>query len=284
MLAKNHETSTTYFLDSTIKFQRYGSFAGYIEHGLGLSQQELFQLQESLLSAKSVYGRPILVDLWVNLLPVLLVMFISPARTLAVILLLHTPKRSVTAFAYVVGMIGAMMLQGVLLGFLMSIVGLTVENRGGDLASVVSILFVVTGIILLVGGSKFIFEDDDDKAPPDWFSKIELMSPSQGLKLGFGWLLVSPKQWVLVLTTVAVIFAAYLSAVASIMNFFIFTLLVQTVFFVIISIEVLLPKRSQAILEGLFAWLKKHLRALAIGIFIGFGLFFIAKGLIGLAG
>jgi len=56
MLAKNHETSTTYFLDSTIKFQRYGSFAGYIEHGLGLSQQELFQLQESLLSAKSVYG------------------------------------------------------------------------------------------------------------------------------------------------------------------------------------------------------------------------------------
>ena len=66
----------------------------------------------------------------------------------------------------------------------MSVVGLTVERRGGDLATVVSILFVVTGIILLVGGSKFIFQDDDDKAPPDWLAKIELMSPSQAVKIG----------------------------------------------------------------------------------------------------
>ena len=223
-------------------------------------------------------------ELWANLLPILAVMFISPARTLAVILLLHTPKKAITALAYVVGMIGAMMVQGVLLGFLMSVVGLTVEKRGGDLATVVSILFVVTGIILLVGGSKFVFQDDDDKAPPDWFSKIELMSPTQALKLGFGWLMVSPKQWVLVLTAVAVIFAAYLPPAASIVNFFIFTMLVQTVFFIIIGIQVLLPKRSEAILDRLFAWLKKHLRVLAIVIFVGFGLFFLVKGLMGLAG
>jgi hypothetical protein len=223
-------------------------------------------------------------ELWANLLPILAVMFISPARTLAVILLLHTPKKAITALAYVVGMIGAMMVQGVLLGFLMSIVGLTVENRGGDLATVVSALFVVTGIILLAGGSKFVFQDDDDKAPPDWFSKIELMSPADALKLGFGWLMVSPKQWVLVLTAVAVIFAAYLPPAASIVNFFIFTMLVQTVFFIIIGIQVLLPKRSEAILDRLFAWLKKHLRVLAIVIFVGFGLFFLVKGLMGLAG
>lgn len=213
-----------------------------------------------------------------------MVMFISPARTLAVILLLHTPKKAATAFAYVVGMIGAMLVQGILLGFLMSIVGLTVEQRGGDLATVVSILFVVTGIILLVGGSKFIFQDDDDKAPPAWFSKIEMMSPSEALKLGFGWLMVSPKQWVLVLTAVAVIFSAYLPPATSIANYFIFTMLVQTVFFVIIGIQVLMPNRSQAMLDTLFAWLKKHLRALAIAIFVLFGLFFLVKGLIGLVG
>jgi hypothetical protein len=211
-------------------------------------------------------------------------MFISPARTLAVILLLHTPKKAVTAFTYVLRMINAMMVQGVLLGFLMSVVGLTVANRGGDLATVVSVLFVVTGIVLLVGGSKFVFQDDDDKAPPDWFSKTELMSPAEALKLGFGWIMVSPKQWVLVLTAVAVIFAAYLPPVASVVNFLLFALLVQTVFFVIIGIQVLLPKRSQAILDRLFSWLKKNLRVLAIVIFVGFGLFFLVKGLIGLAG
>ena len=199
------------------------------------------------------------------------------------ILLLHTPKKAVTAVNYVVGMIGAMMVQGILLGFLMSVVGLTVENRGGDLTTVVSILFVVTGIVLLAGGSKFVFQDDDDKAPPDWFSKIEQMSPAQGLKLGFGWLMVSPKQWVLVLTAVAVIFAAYLPIAASIVNYFIFTLLVQTVFFVIIGIDLLLPQRSQAILDSLFAWLKRHLQVLATVIFVFFGLFFLIKGLMELA-
>jgi len=36
-------------------------------------------------------------DLWLALLPILLAMLISPARTIAVILLLHTPKHALTA-------------------------------------------------------------------------------------------------------------------------------------------------------------------------------------------
>jgi hypothetical protein len=87
-------------------------------------------------------------ELWLALLPILLAMLISPARTLAVILLLHTPKHGLTAFAYVSGM-------------------------------------------------------------------------------------VSPKQWVFVLTAVAVIFTANLSAFASLVNFFIFTALIQIVDFII---------------------------------------------------
>ena len=223
-------------------------------------------------------------ELWLSLLPILGVMLISPARTLAVILLLHTPKKNLTAFIYVVGMIGAMMVQGLLLGFLMSVVGLTVERRGGDLMTVVSILFVVTGLILLSGAAKFAVRDDDDKAPPDWLERIESMSPTQALKLGFGWLMISPKQWVLVLTAVAVIFSAYLPLLTSAVNFFIFTILVQTVYFVIIAISLLIPRRSQKILDSLFALLKKHLMALAVGIFGFFGLFFLIKGLTGLLG
>jgi hypothetical protein len=211
-------------------------------------------------------------------------MFISPARTLAVILLLHTPKKGATAFAYVVGMICSMMVQGLLLGFLMTVVGLAVASRGGDLMTVVSIMFVVVGIILLAGASKFIFQDDDDKAPPDWLTKIEMMSPAQALKLGFGWLMVSPKQWVLVLTAVAVIFSAYLPPAVSAVNFLLFTILVQTVFLVIIGLNVLMPSRSEKILDALFVWLKKHLRAVAIGIFGFFGLFFLVKGFLGLVG
>ncbi len=64
-------------------------------------------------------------------------MLISPARTIAVVLLLHTPKKALTAFAYVCGMVGSMMVQGILFGFLFSFVGLTMDERGPELIAVV---------------------------------------------------------------------------------------------------------------------------------------------------
>jgi hypothetical protein len=70
-------------------------------------------------------------DLWLALLPILLAMLISPSRTIAIILLLHTPKKALTAFAYVCGMITALMVQGVIFALLLTIVGLTLEERGG---------------------------------------------------------------------------------------------------------------------------------------------------------
>ena len=72
-----------------------------------------------------------MLELWLALLPILLAMLISPARTLAVILLLHSPKHGLTAFTYVSGMVSSMMVQGILFGFLLSFVGLTADQRAG---------------------------------------------------------------------------------------------------------------------------------------------------------
>ena len=158
-----------------------------------------------------------------QLFPILLAMLISPARTIAVILLLHTPKQALTAFAYVCGMVASMMVQGILLGTLFSFVGLTMDERGAELTTIVSVLFILVAIIMLTGAAKFIFqEEDDDKPPPAWLEKIEYLSPSGAFSTGFGWLMVSPKQWAFVLTAVAVIFTANLDPIASLVNFFIF--------------------------------------------------------------
>jgi threonine/homoserine/homoserine lactone efflux protein len=224
-------------------------------------------------------------ELWLALLPILLAMLISPARTIAVILLLHTPKGARTAFAYVSGMVTSMMVQGIILGFLLSVVGLATDSREGDLALVVSVLFVVVGIVMLTGSSKFIFqEEDDDKPPPKWLEQLESLEPRTAFATGFGWLMVSPKQWVFVLTAVAVIFTANLSVAASLLNFLLFSVLIQVVYLVLLAIYLLMPERSEAILDSLFKWLKRNLRVVAIVIFVGFGLFFLIKGLMGLAG
>lgn len=222
-------------------------------------------------------------DLWLALLPILLAMLISPARTIAVILLLHTPKQALTAFTFVCGMVTSMMLQGILFGFLFTFVGLTMEERGPELTTLVSVLFILVGIIMMTGAAKFFFqEEDDDKPPPAWLEKIEFLTPKQAFSTGFGWLMVSPKQWAFVMTVVAVIFTANLSPLASLVNFFIFSILIQLIYFIIIGLHLLMPGRSGKILGALFNWIKNNFRPVVIVTFTGFGLFFLYKGITGL--
>jgi threonine/homoserine/homoserine lactone efflux protein len=211
-------------------------------------------------------------------------MLISPARTIAVILLLHTPKQATTALAYVGGMVSSMMVQGIIFGFLLSFVGLTTEQREGDLATVVAVLFIVVGIVMLVGASRILFqEEDDDKPPPKWLEQIESLAPRQAFSTGFGWLMVSPKQWAFVLTAVAVIFTANLSVGASRFNFVLFTVLIQSVYFLIIALHLAIPKQSAKILDALFNWIKNNFRPVVIVLFTAFGLFFLIKGITGLS-
>jgi threonine/homoserine/homoserine lactone efflux protein len=224
-------------------------------------------------------------DMWINLLPVLFAMMISPARTLAVILLLHTPRSTATALSYVLGMVSAMMVQGAALGAAMSIVGLTSSDRSGDLSVFVGALFVVGGVILLAGAFKIATAPvAGGGSLASALERLEHLGPAGAFKIGFGWIFASPKQWVFVLTAVAVIFTAQLSTVGSLANYLAFTLLVQIAYLVIIGAYVLARDRVSRVLDAAFEWIKGHLRATAIGLFAGFGLIFLIKGLSTLAG
>ena len=219
-------------------------------------------------------------DMWIDLLPILFALMISPARTLAVILLLHTPRSSATALSYVLGMISAMMLQGAAFGAAMSLVGLTATGRSGDPTIFVGALFVVGGVILLAGAVKIATAPRSGGGSlSSLLESLENLEPGGAYKIGFGWLLASPKQWVFVLTAVAVIFTADLRPVGSITNFLVFTLIVQLAYLLIIGSYSLARERVGRILDGVFEWIKGHLRGTAIGIFAGFGVIFLLKGL-----
>ncbi len=224
-------------------------------------------------------------DMWINLLPVLLAMMISPARTLAVLLLLHTPRSTVTALSYVLGMVSAMMVQGAALGAAMSLIGLTGSDRSADLSIFVGALFLVGGVILLAGAFKFATAPAGGGGSlASALEKLEHLGPSGAFKIGFGWIFASPKQWVFVLTAVAVIFTADLRPIGSLANYLVFTLLVQLAYLVIIGLFAVARDRVSPALDAVFEWIKGHLRASAIGLFAGFGLIFLVKGLSALAG
>jgi hypothetical protein len=219
-------------------------------------------------------------DMWIDLLPVLLAMMISPARTLAVIILLHTPRSSATAVSYVGGMVTAMLVQGAGLAAAMSLVGLTADDRSGDLAMFVGALFLVGGVILLAGAFKIgTAPASGGGSLTSLLDRLENIEPSGAYKLGFGWLFASPKQWVFVLTAVAVVFAADLRPVGSLANYALFTILVQAAYFLIIGGYAMARERVSPVLDSVFGWIRAHLRPTAIGVFATFGVVFVVKGL-----
>jgi hypothetical protein len=223
--------------------------------------------------------------MWSDLAPVLLAMMISPARTLAVIILLHTPRSTSTALSYVVGMISAMMIQGAAFGAAMSLVGLTSADRASDLSVFVGTLFVVGSVVLLAGAFKIAAAPRAGGGSlASALERLEHIDPSGAFKIGFGWIFASPKQWVFVLTAVAIIFTAQLRTVASLTNYLVFTLLVQLAYLVIIGGYAVARDRVGPVLDAMFGWIKANLRTTAIGLFAGFGLVFLIKGVSILAG
>jgi hypothetical protein len=219
-------------------------------------------------------------DIWIELLPVLFALMISPARTLALILLLHTPRSTATALSYVLGMVTAMMLQGAALGAAMSIIGLTADDRSADLSVFVGALFVVGGVILLAGAFKIATAPATGGGSlASLLERLENLEPGGAYKIGIGWLLASPKQWVFVLTAVAIIFTAQLRTIGSLANYLLFTVLVQLAYLLIIGGFTIARAPVGRVLDSVFRWLKAHLRPTAIGIFTGFGLVFLFKGL-----
>jgi len=79
-----------------------------------------------------------------------------------------------------------------------------------------------------------------------------------------------------------VIFTANLEPIVSLVNFFIFSVLIQFFYLIIIGLHLLMPERSGAILDSLFNWIKNNFRPVVIVMFAGFGLFFLIKGITGL--
>ena len=223
-------------------------------------------------------------EMWIDLLPVLFAMMISPARTLAVIIMLHTPRSTATALTYVSGMVSAMVAQGAALGAAMSLVGLASDDRSGDLAVFVGAMFLVGGIVLLAGALKIATAPKSGGGSlGSLLDRLENIEPGGAYKIGFGWLFASPKQWVFVLTAVAVIFAADLRVAGSLTNYVIFALLVQSAYFVIIGGYAIAPERVNPALDAVFGWIKAHLRPTAIGLFATFGIVFLVKGLTSLS-
>ena len=223
-------------------------------------------------------------DLWLELMPIAVATAITPGRILALILLFHTPRAVFTSLAFVGGMISNMLIEGLAFALIFSLTGVFDVDEGAGPPAIMAILFVVIGILMLVGAAKVIFqEEDEDKAPPKWLAEIEGFTSGKAYKLGLSWLFISPKQWIFTLAAVAVIFSANLEPLASLANYLLYILIALSLFFLLILVYLFLGERSQALMDRLFKWLKKNAMTILIVVFIVFGLYFLIRGITALA-
>lgn len=221
-------------------------------------------------------------ELWLQLFPIAFAMAITPARYLAVMLLLHTPKAALSAFGLVAGMASTMLIQGAAFALIFSLSGVFDDPTAEGPPLIVDALFLVIGILMLVFGGRMIFQEkDEDKAPPAWLDEIESFGPGSAYKLGLGWLFVSPKQWIFTLTAVAVIYSAGLTTAASFLNYILFILLVLSPFLLLLVIYILFRARADMVLDKLFVWIEANSRVVMIAASVFFGLFFLVKSLQG---
>lgn len=223
--------------------------------------------------------------LFTSLLPYILGSAIVPLQIIIGLLLLKSPQQGLLkAIAYVAGMTTTRLLQGLIFGWLFA-ESATLSNGSDGKNPLISTLLLVLGILLLIAAyKKWRAQSDPDDPPPQWLAKMDQLTPLKALGIGLGLPLIAAKLWVFTLSALATIAAAPLDLRASAIAYLLFIVLAESLLLLPILARLLFPKRSQALLTALSAWLTRNSGPITIGVSLVFGVFFLRSGITGLLG
>jgi hypothetical protein len=220
-------------------------------------------------------------SLWTTLTPFIVAAALMPIELVITLALLGSPSRVRTAASAVAGMVTVRLLQGLLFG--------TVLHWGkrarddGQTTWVLSAVLLVVAVILLVSVIREILSGQDpDDPPPKWLAALPTMTPGKAFLLGMGVILISVKLWVFTLAAINAIGQAGMSRTANMSTFVLFVILGVSTHLLIIAAAALFPQATRGPLDRCLLWLQRNNRAIMIALGLGFGSWFLYKGLHGL--
>jgi Sap, sulfolipid-1-addressing protein len=213
-----------------------------------------------------------------NLLPIVVGSAVVPVWIIVVLLLLRAPDGLAKALGFVGGITAVRIAQGILFGLVFK--GANESGGSNDPKSFVSMLLLVVGILMILTAVKMIMnEEDPDAPPPKWMAMVESMSPLKAVGVGALWIAIAAKQWVFMLSAIAVISDARIGVAQSVITYLIFVLLAGILVIIPIALYISIPEQSAALLAKAGTWLEEHNRIIVILVSAIFGTYFIVKSL-----
>jgi hypothetical protein len=224
-----------------------------------------------------------MVEVFVNLLPLIVGAAVVPLYSIVVLILLQSKGGLLKSIAFVAGGTTVRLVQCILFGLVFR--AACEENPESGPRLLVSTLLLVVGILLLVTAFKqWARQDDPDAPPPQWVTAISGLSALKAVGAGALFVIIAVKQWVFTLSAIGVIGEARLGVAANLGLFLFYVLATQTLVLAPILAYAVAPQQSAKLLKSAQAWLERHNRAIVIVISLIFGAWFLFKGVTGLIG
>jgi len=214
-----------------------------------------------------------------EILPLALVVTVSPINIIPVILLLFTKRPLGNAFAFLVGFIAGV---AAVLGSLVAIAGAVDLTHNSGHSTWGAILKLALGVYLLVAAvRKFRSRprDGEEGTMPTWMSGVAGFSPPTSLGAGAALGAFNPKNVVVGLAAAVAVASADLSTGNQIGAMAVYLFVASLGVAAPIAVAVCLGDRSGEVLDGWNAWLRQNNATVMSVLFLVFGVVLIGQGI-----
>jgi threonine/homoserine/homoserine lactone efflux protein len=217
-----------------------------------------------------------------QILPLALVVALSPVPIIAIVLMLATPRARANGVAFMIGWLGGLTIVGVIV---LLVSGAIDASDDSEPATWVSILVLVLGLALVALAFKQWRgrpRGDEEKALPKWMTTIDSFTPPKAL--GFGALLsgVNPKNLMLTVAASAAIAGTGIDPAQETIALAIFILIGTLGVGAPVVMYLVLGERSRKLLDDVKSWMAANNTVIMAVISLVIGVKLVGDGIAGL--
>ena len=217
-----------------------------------------------------------------EILPLALVVTISPLNIIPAILLLFTRKPLANALSFLLGFVAGLT---IVLGLLIVVGGAIDLSPGSGHSTWPGILKLLLGAYLLIAAVRKFRgrpRHGEEGSLPGWMDGIGSYTPVRSLGAGVALGALNPKNMVVALASAAAIAAGELSVGQRVLASAIYILVGVLGVAAPIVVMLSLGDRAPEVLEGWNVWLRRNNASVMSVLFLAFGMVLVGQGISGI--